>query len=147
MIEAMRAIPAALTAWLGRRHPARFLRFLLVGFITTLLDWVVFYLLAVRLGMFYLAAVSVSITLATFVHYGLNRIFTFRCSARRIFRQMAVHAGLSLTYMLLTIAVMYLLVDLLSYDKMASKMATTALMTLVSYYMSRFITFNENYFQ
>lgn len=121
-------------------------RYLLVGGLSTFVDWGAYYLMAIAAGLHYQASLVAAQILAGAVHYSLNKVFTFRCTSRQILRQIGAHAGVSVVYLLLSMGMMYLLVDLLHVHKMTSRVATTAAMTLTSYFLHRAVTFNERFF-
>ena len=93
----------------------------------------------------YQVGVSLSWTLATLVHYALNKVFTFRCTSPRILRQLALHACTSAVYLLLSMASMYALVELAHFPAMPSKVLTTGVMMLVSFTLTRLVTFNPEF--
>lgn len=121
-------------------------RYLLVGGLSTLVDWGVYYLLAIAVGWHYLTSLLVAQVLAAAVHYSLNKVFTFRCTSRQILRQIGAHALVSVAYLLVSMGLMYVLVDMLGLDKMLSRVATTGVMILASYFLHRAVTFNERFF-
>jgi len=121
-------------------------RYLLVGGASTLVDWGVYYLLAIAAGWHYLTSLVIAQILAAAVHYTLNKVFTFRCTSRQILKQIGAHALVSVAYLLVSMVLMYLLVDVLDLDKMLSRVATTGVMIVASYFLHRAVTFNERFF-
>jgi putative flippase GtrA len=121
-------------------------RYLLVGGAATCVDWGVYYLCAIVAALHYQISLVIAQVLAGAVHYVLNKTFTFRCTSRQILRQIGAYVLVSLVYLLLSMVVMYLLVDLLGLGKMVSRVATTGVMILASYFLHRAVTFNERFF-
>jgi putative flippase GtrA len=117
-----------------------------VGVVSTLADWGIFYLAALVLGIHYQVAVAASLILTTILHYSLNKVFTFRCTSREIVRQLGAHVTVSAVYLLLTMGMMYLLVDVLHLHKMVAKMGTTVVMMVVSYLLHSRVTYNKAFF-
>ncbi len=132
--------------FLARLPVRQFLTFLAVGGVATLWDWVVFYLLAVRIGWHHQPAVVVSLVSSGVVHFSFNKLLTFRCASRRILRQVAVFALTSAVYTLLSMACMYLLIDVAGAPKMGGKMITTGVMLVINFLLQKFITFNRRLF-
>lgn len=132
-----------LRSFLSRLPLRQFARYVAVGGISTLGEWLTFYLFAIRMALHYQLALVLSTVIAIFVHFTLNKFFTFRCDSRRLLRQFALHVSVSMVYLALSMACMYALVDLGGLHKMASKVATTGIMMSVSYTLHKFITFNR----
>jgi putative flippase GtrA len=131
----------------GRRTLLQLARYVLVGGASTGVDWGVYYLGAIVAGLHYQISLVIAQVLAGAVHYVLNKTYTFRCTSRQILRQVAAYTLVALVYLLLSMAVMYLLVDLLGLDKMLSRVATTGIMIVVSFLLHRAVTFNERFFE
>lgn len=121
-------------------------RYVLVGGAATAVDWGVFYLCAMVAALHYQLSLVIAQVLAGAVHYLLNKVYTFRCTSRQILRQIAAYVLVALVYLALSMLVMYLLVDLLGAGKMPSRVATTGIMILASYFLHRAVTFNERFF-
>jgi putative flippase GtrA len=121
-------------------------RYVLVGGAATGVDWGVYYLCAIVAALHYQLSLVIAQVLAGAVHYLLNKTYTFRCTSRQIVRQIGAYVLVACAYLLLSMVVMYLLVDLLGVDKMLSRVATTGIMIVVSFFLHRAVTFNERFF-
>lgn len=135
-----------LRALLGRLPLAQFSIYLCVGVAATAADWGAFYLATYRWSWHYQPAVALSLALSAVVHFTLNKVVTFRCRSPRILQQAGIYALLSAGYTLLSMGGMFLLVDVAGAAPMASKMVTTGVMTLTSFVLNKFITFNRRLF-
>jgi putative flippase GtrA len=133
------AAPAALS----RLPLGQFARYVVVGAVSTLCDWTLFYLFALRLHLHYQAAVALSLFITFGVHFSLNKLFTFRCPSKRIVRQFLLHLLVAGVYLALSMGCMYVLVETAGLPKMLSKMVTTGIMVTVSFTLSKFVTFNR----
>ncbi len=125
----------------------QFGRYLAVGGTTTLVDWLAFYLFAVRLGLHYQLAVLISLSLAFVIHFSMNKAFTFKCESRMLVRQLLLHMAVSGIYTALSMGSMFVLVDLAHRPKMPSKILTTAAMMVVSFVLSKAVTFNKRFLE
>jgi len=125
----------------------RFLRYLIMGGIATLIDWSSFYILALILGIYYLLALAISFSLASIAHYTLNKLFTFRCKSKKIAKQFSVSFSISIISLILSSIIMFALVDLLLIQKMISRIMTTFIVLIANYSMHKYFTFNRRFFK
>jgi putative flippase GtrA len=124
-----------------------FIRYFIVGVIATIVDWGSFYILALRINFYYQFSLILSFSLGATTNYILNKIFTFRCKSKQIIGQFSVFIIISIFSLLLSMAIMFILIDLILLHKMVSRIVTTFIMLGVNYYMHKFITFNKRFFR
>lgn len=125
----------------------RFTRYITAGAFATLVDWGSFFILALLAGVYYQGALVVSFSLGCVANFTLNKIFTFHCRSKRIFRQFSIHIAVSLVSLLFSMALMFIFVDLLLLQAMVSRMATTFIMLIANYFMHKHLTFNQRFLQ
>jgi len=124
-----------------------FFRYFLVGVIATIIDWGIFYILALGINLYYQFSLFISFALGSITNYSLNKIFTFRCKSKRIIRQFFVFSNLALISLLLSAAIMFIFVDLVSLHKMISRITTSFIMLVATYLMNKYLTFNKRFFK
>jgi len=132
--------------FLRRTLGSSFLKYFTVGVVGTSVDWTIFYMLAIILGFYYQFSLVFSFFMGAATNYLLNKLFTFRCRSRRIARQFAAFFSIALVCLLLSMALMYLFVDVSGAQKMPSRVLTTFLMLFVGYVLQKKITFNMRFF-
>jgi putative flippase GtrA len=124
-----------------------FVKFFIVGGVSTLIDWGSFFILSMIFGFYYQLSLVVSYTLGGITNYSLNKIFTFKNKSKNLALQFTTFFSLALFSLFVSMLIMYLLVDILSMHEMLSRMLTTALVFLLNYVMHKYITFNKKIFK
>ena len=137
---------SATSKFLGGAMKAQFARYFAVGAVGTTVDWAIFYLLAIMLGVYYQFSLVFSFSIGAAANYALNKMFTFRCKSRRIARQFATFLSLAVICLLLCMTFMYIFVDVMGVQKMWSRVMTTFLMLAIGYVLQKSITFNRRFF-
>lgn len=125
----------------------QFCRYAVVGGVATVVDWGLFYIVGVVLNFHYQVALLVSLLLGTVTNYCLNKIFTFKNKSTRIAEQFGTHVVVSGIAFLLSLALMYLFIDIFQMAKMSGRIITTAILLGVNYLMHKNLTFNDKFFK
>jgi len=86
---------------------------LMVGVLATLVDTAVLLALTNFMGLFYLLAKAMSFLVGMVVSFYFNKTFTFRNTSSQIGIQFASFSFVALTQYLLTLALMFVCVDLI----------------------------------
>lgn len=124
-----------------------FIRYLLVGGSATLIDWSLFYIFAIVLGIYYQVALVISFSISCIFNYYFSRIFTFRSKSQKIFSQFSLFLLVIAIYLSMSIFLMFIFVELILIEKMISKILTTGFMLIVNYLLNKYLTFNKRFFQ
>ncbi len=136
-----------------RNHPAvagrptvrQFVKFVIVGFTNTVLDFGI-YVALTRLSEFwrehYLWANVIAFSIAVVNSYIWNRRWTFRNTQRAIHIQFAKFALVSIVGLGLNEAVLALLVSAAGFYDIAAKAAAVAVVTVWNFAANRFWTFS-----
>jgi putative flippase GtrA len=124
----------------------QFARFFTAGAVSSAVDWGVFYCLAVIFNIYYLAALLGSFIVGSIVNYALNKYFTFKCTSNKIAKQFTSFLVVAFFNLIFSFIVMYLFVDILSMDKMISRIVTTGLLCVFNYIVLKKIIFNKKFF-
>lgn len=125
----------------------QFSRYFIVGGIATLVDWSTFYFFAITIQFNYQGALVVAFILGSLTNYILNKIFTFRCRSKKIAGQMAMHLSVSAISLLMNMGAMYVLVSILNFGKMPSRIIVTIIMLVINFLTHKYLTFNKNLFK
>lgn len=123
-----------------------FIKFVLVGGTSALIDWGLFYLLAIILTLHYQISIIISFSCSVIFHYTFNKKFTFKSKSKKVGTQFSIFLVVVTIYILLSMGIMFILVKLVSLPKMISKISTTCLMFIVSYFLNKNLTFNKKFF-
>lgn len=122
-------------------------RYVVAGAVATAAEWGSFYFLAVVIGIYYQFGVAASLILGAATNYLINKTYTFKNKSRKITSQFVLHLGVSAFSWAAHMGVMFVLVDLISLEKMLSKILATAIMLLPNYMMYKHTVFNPRFFE
>jgi putative flippase GtrA len=123
------------------------LRYSIAGISSTMVDWALFYLLAIEFHMHYRLALSLAVGLSAIVNYRINRAFTFHSTSTMVIRQMLLYFALVLLSLLLSLLLMHLLIDVIHLRKMTARVITTLLLAIFNYLMTKWLPFNPLLFK
>ena len=119
----------------------RIVRYFFVGGSAALVDWILFYVLAVRVNMNFLLAGCISFTVATIVNYFLSVAHVFE-SGTRFQRHHEIVAVFIVSGIGLGInqAILFVLVQWMNLHLMVSKVSATGVVFLWNYFArSRYV--------
>jgi putative flippase GtrA len=119
---------------------AQFLKFGIVGVSNTLISFAVYTLLLKVFGVWYVAASGIGFAVGAVNGYLWNRAWTFRGhvgDALTPVRWFVVQSG----GLLVDLGIVYLLVDGLGLDELVGQALTTAIVTVLTFFVNRAWTF------
>jgi putative flippase GtrA len=125
----------------------QFTLYVVMGGTATGVDWLSFYLLNVIGGLSYLWAVILSFFLGAMVNYLLNKFITFKDQTRQLMAQIGVYSFICALSLLVSIILMYVLVEGVRLWSMTARMVTTGIMLVLNFMVHRFITFNPQVYR
>lgn len=121
----------------------QFLRFLITGIFTNLLNYLTFWGLLRGLYINYIISSSVGFFAGFILGFFLNRAFTFHAIRGRIHLQMGKFLFVNLTSLSINVLTIYLLVDLLNVIPEISQILAIAVSTLINFSGSKFWAFRQ----
>ena len=124
-----------------------FVKFLIVGALSTIIDWGSFFLIAIILGLHYQISLVIAYTFGGITNYVLNKFFTFKNYSKQIALQLVTFFTLAFTSLLISMVIMFFLVEVFILHEMISRILTTFIVFIINYFMHKFITFNKNIFK
>lgn len=130
-----------MTGWPGIFCREHIIWFLFVGVISSLVDIGLLYYLCEYTGMWYIPAAIVSYCCGILVSYSLNKVLTFHDRTRNYLSQFTTFAAISLSCLVVNVAVIWLLVELALFNYMAAKILATICAFFWNYYGQSRITF------
>lgn len=116
----------------------------IVGFSGTLVDWLIYWILAKKIGLYYLASTVIAIVIATFANWLLGRLIAFRNAERKnlateILSIYAVGAvGIGLNTLL-----MYIIHGVFGLNDMFSKVLASFLVFFYNYSIRTFVIYKK----
>lgn len=115
----------------------------IIGTFSASLDFVAFYTLTTVLGVYYLAANILSVTIGITISFILNRKYNFKVKDNTIIR-FIIFISVGFGGLLLSSLLLYLFVEILSIEKIISKFLSIVFVVLMQFFMNKFLTFRKN---
>jgi len=140
-----------------RKHPLarvakkvlriKVIRYGMVSAASTVVDWFVFFIIAVLLGVYHQLSLIIAFSVGGIVSYSINKHFTFFCKNQEIAKQMSVFFVINFAYLIINMIFLYVFVDLLGFEKMLGRIVTSFAAFGIGYLMHSFVTFNRQFFK
>lgn len=122
----------------------KFIRFLFVGGISSLVDICGMYLFTTVFGIWYLVSATLSYCCGIVVSYTLNKSLTFHNQSRNYAAQFTTFATISVSCLIINLGIIWVAVDLFSLNYMAGKIIATIGAFLWNYYGQCRFTFKDS---
>lgn len=127
---------------MNRNNIKEFALYVIVGGIATVTEWAVFYLLDIS-GLYYLAAVTVSYLISTFVNWLAGRLLVFKTRNISVLREILSVYLASIVGLLMNLLIMWIAVDLLKFSEMPSKVAATGLVFAYNFIVRKCLIYKK----
>ena len=115
------------------------IRFFGAGAVSSLVDIGFLWILVTGLGIWYLPAAALSYCCGILVNYGLNKSITFHDGTTDYFTQFATFVAISVSCLFVNLVIIWLAVELFTFNYLAAKVIATVCSFCWSYYgQSRF---------
>lgn len=118
-----------------------FFIFLIVGAITALINFAIFYFGYSIFHLHYQMAVSLAFILGVIFQFNANRFFTFKSSAISFYQQIPKYLGLLLLSYAITLFVMRLVVEMGHFSPYLGYIAAIFATVMINYLLSRYWVF------
>lgn len=123
------------------RHARQFVKFVLVGLLTTAINFAVFAMLLFA-GVHYLVAAVTAFLIATFNSYTWNRIWTFRAGHHR-HQRLVKFTIIQSTGLAVNLSVLALLVEYAGWPALLAQLGANACVVVTNFTGNKFWTFRE----
>jgi putative flippase GtrA len=120
----------------------RFIKYSSVGISTFVFDLLLLYLLTDFFDLHYILAAGAAFIVAISLNYFLSRKYVFKGSARTIKSGYINFLGIALVGLLLVMGGMYVLVSVLSFNYIISRIGIAGLTGFWNYLINLFLNFN-----
>lgn len=118
--------------------------YLIVGGLATIVEWAGFWLFSEKLSIEYLLATALAFAISTFANWLFGRLLVFRGKqAQSLLREILSVYLASIVGLLLNLLIMFLLVQLLSVEKMYAKIAATVLVFAYNYLVRKLVIYRK----
>ena len=118
--------------------------YLIVGGLATIVEWAGFWLFSEQLSIEYLLATALAFAISTFANWLFGRLLVFRGKqAQSLLREILSVYLASIVGLLLNLLIIFLLVQLLSVEKMYAKIAATVLVFAYNYLVRKLVIYRK----
>jgi putative flippase GtrA len=119
-----------------------FLLYLLFGGIATVVDWSTYYLFLVSFNLHYSISVTFAFILGSITNFSLNKRFNFNNKYKKVHNQFLLYLLIAFGGLILTITLMWLLIDVCIIDPFLSRVIATAITLIYNFLGHKYVTFN-----
>lgn len=120
-----------------------FLLYLIVGGIATVTEWVLFFILG-KISVHYTLATVIAYILSTFVNWLAGRIMVFKENRQSVLKEIIGIYLASIVGLLMNLAIMWIAVELLSFNEMLSKMSATAIVFVYNFLIRKLLIYKPH---
>ncbi|KKT81613.1 MAG: hypothetical protein A3B99_00660 [Candidatus Yanofskybacteria bacterium RIFCSPHIGHO2_02_FULL_44_12b] len=118
-------------------------RFLVAGGAGTLVYYGVLYCLTEFLGIWYIASAIIAWTLNWGINFTLQKRYTFRDkSTGTVNRQLRQYFAMAIGFLVLNTTLLYAMVEYLGMDYLIAQLILSAIFSILSFFISRYIFSN-----
>lgn len=115
-------------------------KYIIVGFIATIIDFGVLFLLTDLVGLYYLASASISFVLAAAFNYYFNRTWTFQSTGKRR-KQLPVFFTIAILGLILNNNIIYASVEQFNLHYLLGKALATGIVIFWNFFGNKYLTF------
>lgn len=115
----------------------------IIGGMSVVLDFIVFFVLTYFFPEYYLLANIVSVNCGIVNSFLLNRRYNFKVKDRFIFRFIVFYL-VGMTGLLISSGILYLLVDRVGINLLVSKVMTIFVVTVFQFFLNKNVTFRQH---
>ena len=127
---------------MNKSNAKEFLLYLIVGGIATVSEWAFFFVFD-KCHMHYAVATTIAYILSTFVNWLAGRILVFKESKQSFWKEITSVYVASIIGLLLNLLIMWVAVDLLTFNEMISKIAATAIVFAYNFLIRKLVIYKS----
>ncbi len=117
------------------------LLYLFVGAISTITEWIFFYLLNGILNINYLLATSFAFVFSTFVNWFLGRMFIFKNKNLYLIKEIFKIYGVSLIGLFFNLIIMFLAIEKFNMKSMFAKILATGIVFAWNFLIRKYVIY------
>jgi len=122
------------------------LPYILIGGISTLIDWATFSTLVSFFQVHYEIALVMGYGFGGIFHYLSNKFITFKSRTKKIGSQLSLYFLVGVSSLFMSMGALAILVSFFGIQKVIARVMTTGLMILPNYLMHKHISFSKKIF-
>lgn len=120
-----------------------FFKYLVVGAIATLVEWILFYLLNTLFSIHYIAATTIAYIISTFSNWFFGRVLVFEKSEKGPLAEIASIYAASVIGLLLNVLIMWVAVSGFGIAEMLSKVIATGLVFMYNFIIRKLVIYKK----
>lgn len=117
-----------------------FLLYLVVGGVATIVEWILFFVLN-KCSIHYEIATTAAYILSTLVNWFVGRLLVFKENRKSIFKEILEIYIASIVGLLMNLVIMWLAVDVLTFNEMFSKVSATAIVFFYNFLVRKLLIY------
>ncbi|WP_276937529.1 GtrA family protein [Faecalibaculum rodentium] len=130
-----------------KRNFKEVIAYLVFGVLTTVVNIIVYMIMADWLHVHYLVSNAVAWFVSVLFAFLTNRKYVFRSKSAEKTKELARFFSSRLATLALDMAIMWLLVDVLTADNLTAKIIANVVVIIVNYILSKFLVFQSEEFR
>ncbi|MFH1400054.1 MAG: GtrA family protein [Nanoarchaeota archaeon] len=124
-----------------------FIRFCIVGAISTVVDLSILYSLTEFAGIHYLKSATISFVIGAIINFSLNKKYSYRNTSKQVHKQFPIFLVVATTGLAINLGLLYLFVTHLAIWYMAAKILAILIIMFWNFFINKFVTFNTKFIQ
>jgi len=117
------------------------LNYIIFGVLTTVVNWIVFQLCIEIFSIDWSIANVIAWIFAVIFAYATNRIIVFQSASPHVFKELLLFVQFRLVSLLLEMLIMFILIEMISFEPFASKIITSVVVVIANYIFSKAVIF------
>lgn len=117
------------------------LNYIIFGVLTTVVNWIVFQLCIEIFSMNWSIANVIAWIFAVIFAYVTNRIIVFQSSSPHVIKELLLFVQFRLISLILEMLIMFVLIEMISFEPFASKIVTSVVVVIANYIFSKAVIF------
>ena len=119
-----------------------FLLYLIVGGIATVTEWIFFFVLD-KISFHYTLATVIAYVISTLVNWFAGRVLVFKASKQPFLKEILEIYAASIIGLLLNLLIMWIAIDVLTFNEMISKIAATAIVFFYNFLVRKLLIYKK----
>ncbi len=113
--------------------------YLVVGAGATVVEWLVFYLFDVKVGLHYSVATALAFAVSTLANWALGRVLVFKKGdTKGLLHELSAIYGVSIVGLLMNIGIMWVVIECFKLSDMMAKIIATMIVFVANFAVRKF---------
>ncbi len=141
----MKIIDSVLERFIKNKQIRDLFKYLIVGGLATVVEWVLFWVFFNLINIQYLIATALAFAFSTFANWAFGRLLLFKGDGNKsLIAEIASIYLASIVGLLFNLAIMFVMVQLLQVDEMVSKITATIIVFAYNYLVRKLLIYKKD---